>query len=123
MNRGQFGEHAAENFLRGKNYRILARNWRSGKSEIDLIAIDEDILVFVEVKTRSNIGYIPGYASATKPSKKTALRRACLDFLDKHEGEYNTYRYDVIEILTPPQSNSVREIFHYENVPLFQKEE
>lgn len=123
MNRGQFGEHVAENFLREKNYHILAHNWRSGKSEIDLIAMEEDILVFVEVKTRSSAGYVSGYAAATKSRKKTALRRACLDFLAQHEGKYNTYRYDVIEILTPPQSNSLREILHYENVPLFEKEE
>lgn len=51
---GQQGENLASSFLTGKGYRILERNWRSGKHEVDLIAEHGKHLVIVEVKTRSS---------------------------------------------------------------------
>lgn len=50
---GQIGEDAAVIFLEQLGYNILERNWRFSRAEIDIIAKDHDILVFVEVKTRS----------------------------------------------------------------------
>ena len=52
-NLGQSGEDIAAEFLRKKGYRILFRNWTWGKHEIDIIAGKDDIVAFVEVKTRS----------------------------------------------------------------------
>ena len=49
---GQEGESAAESYLRRKGYRILARNLRSSVGELDLVAEDGAVLVFVEVKAR-----------------------------------------------------------------------
>ena len=49
---GQEGESAAEQYLRNKGYRILARNVRSSVGELDLVAEDGQVLVFVEVKAR-----------------------------------------------------------------------
>ncbi len=51
---GQRGETAAAEFLRSKGYKILMRNFRANGGEIDIVALDGDITVFVEVKTRSN---------------------------------------------------------------------
>lgn len=50
---GNKGEEIAKIFLKEKNYQILDTNWRFSKAEIDIIAKYEDILIFVEVKTRS----------------------------------------------------------------------
>ena len=51
---GKRGEQLAVSFLEKKGYQILATNWRHRRAEIDIIAMDEDVLVFVEVKTRNN---------------------------------------------------------------------
>ena len=52
-----FGRHSeimAQNYLMSIGYKILETNWRSGHKEIDIIAKDENIIVFVEVKSRTN---------------------------------------------------------------------
>lgn len=46
-----WGESLAEEYLRKLKYRLLERNWHAYHAEIDLIAMDEEVLVFVEVKT------------------------------------------------------------------------
>jgi len=51
---GDFGEEVAADRLRVKGYRILARNWRTSAGEIDIIAQQNDVIVFVEVKTRTS---------------------------------------------------------------------
>lgn len=52
-NFGNSGEEAAADFLRKKGYHILSRNWKSGKLELDIVAEYNNMLVFVEVKSRS----------------------------------------------------------------------
>ncbi|HCS47440.1 MAG TPA: YraN family protein, partial [Candidatus Aminicenantes bacterium] len=49
---GRSGEEAAVNYLRKKKFKVVCRGFRFHKGEIDVIAYDKDILVFVEVKTR-----------------------------------------------------------------------
>lgn len=49
---GAWGESVAATHLQSKGYRILQRNWRCARGEIDLVAQAGDVLVFVEVKTR-----------------------------------------------------------------------
>lgn len=56
--RGKAGEDAAEALLRDSGLRILHRNWRKGSYELDIIALDGDMLVFVEVRTRRAGGMI-----------------------------------------------------------------
>jgi len=50
---GNKGEDMAANYLAGKGYKILHRNWLAGNKEIDIVAEKDDLLVVVEVKTRS----------------------------------------------------------------------
>ena len=54
---GKIGEDAAVYYLTRQGYRIICRNFRCIQGEIDIIAKDEDNLVFVEVKTRTSIKY------------------------------------------------------------------
>lgn len=49
---GQWGEEQAARYLERKGFRIVERNWRDGHRDLDLVAVDEDTLVVVEVKTR-----------------------------------------------------------------------
>ena len=51
---GKWGEDLAVHYLSEKGYAILERDWRYGHKDIDIIAISDDTLVFVEVKTRRN---------------------------------------------------------------------
>ena len=51
---GEWGEQLAARFLEDKGLRILERNWRFSRAEIDLIAEEGEVLVFVEVKTRTS---------------------------------------------------------------------
>jgi len=51
---GAWGEQLAEDYLRRKGYEIVERDWRCGHRDIDIIALDDEELVFVEVKTRRN---------------------------------------------------------------------
>ncbi|MDE6311021.1 MAG: YraN family protein [Muribaculaceae bacterium] len=52
--KGRWGEREAENLLVSKGYAIVERNWRMGPLEMDLIAMKDDRIVFVEVKTRAD---------------------------------------------------------------------
>ena len=49
---GKWGEDLAADYLQRKGYVILERDWRSGHRDLDIIALDGDVVVFVEVKTR-----------------------------------------------------------------------
>ena len=51
---GKWGEDLAEAYLERKGYTIVERDWKSGRRDIDIIALDNDVVVFVEVKTRRN---------------------------------------------------------------------
>ncbi len=51
---GRKGEDLAAEYLSSKGYRILERNWRWSRAEADIIAMDGEVLVFVEVKTRTS---------------------------------------------------------------------
>ena len=65
---GSEWEQIAGRFLKGKGYRILTFNFRTRQGEIDLIAMDGDVLVFVEVKYRKNI-------SAGWPQEAVSLKK------------------------------------------------
>jgi len=111
---GQVGELAAEKFLkREKGFKICERNWRSGRDEIDLIAYEFDILVFVEVKTRRAGGLVPGYYSVDD-RKKCALKRVAQAYMRTLKQAPNTYRLDVVEVNRFPEKEW--EIFHFSNI-------
>lgn len=115
---GQAGEREAERILQAKAYRVLARNWRSGRDELDLVCKDGEALVFVEVRTRSTDALVGGYASINE-TKKRAIRRACRAYLAKTRPKPKTQRFDVVEI--EHRSGEILVARHFENVPLFEK--
>ncbi|HMN91298.1 MAG TPA: YraN family protein [Saprospiraceae bacterium] len=94
---GQAGEALAQAFLKRKGYRILETNWRFSKAEVDIIAIHEHTLVFVEVKTRSSDRYgqpeefISDY-------KERLLADAASVYMEQIEHEA-AIRFDVIAIV------------------------
>lgn len=78
---GEWGEKLAHYYLRQKGYKILHRNWRSRRAEVDLIAYYDKRIVFIEVKTRANTlyGEIISFVSNKKIS---LLRQAAEDYLN-----------------------------------------
>lgn len=72
---GRAGEEAAATLLRAHGMRVLARNWRSGPLELDLVCREGDTLVFVEVKTRGP-GSLGSARDAVGPRKRQSLIRA-----------------------------------------------
>lgn len=117
---GEWGERAAADYLRYRlGYELVARNWRSGREEIDLVCRQGAILVFVEVKTRSERALVPG-VYAVDHRKKKALRRAIHSYLNGLRRPPRTFRFDVVEVTSGPAGGAAR-ILHFENVPLFSK--
>lgn len=76
MKIGDFGEEITANYMKDKGMIILARNYFSKLGEIDIIAMDGDILVFTEVKTRTNKKYGSALEAITKAKLLRILKTA-----------------------------------------------
>jgi putative endonuclease len=94
---GQFGEKLALEYLEAQGYSILETNWRHGRSEVDIIAKDRDILVFIEVKTRS-YDYFGKPEEFVDKQKEKHLAKAAAAYMELKEHEWEI-RFDVISIL------------------------
>jgi putative endonuclease len=94
---GQKSEQEAERFLRTLRYVIVARNYRCPLGEIDLIALDQKTLVFVEVRsTRSKIFGSP--LESVKVLKQRKLIKTALHYLEGHKLVGRAVRFDVVGI-------------------------
>src|SRR3989475_12933852 len=82
---GEEGERAAARFLEARGYRILERNYRTRRGEIDLIAEDGRILVFVEVKVRLDDRF-GGPAAAITRAKQARIARLAQQYLAWRRG-------------------------------------
>lgn len=97
---GKTGEEAARVFLEKKGLQILETNWRSGRAELDIIARQGGVLVFVEVKTRSTAFF--GHPSAfVTPRKWRLLADAAFAYMQAvgHEWEF---RFDIVSVIIYP---------------------
>lgn len=95
--RDEFGRNAEEracDLLRAMGYRIVARNWRSRRGEIDVVARDGDVLVFIEVKARMGRGY-GGPEGAVDRFKQRRIVEAAKAFLAATDSELPA-RFDVV---------------------------
>jgi len=116
---GSAGEKAAERHLVStRGVEILARNWRHRQDELDLVCRDGEILVFVEVKTRSSRARVPGYFTVNRRKKK-ALQRAIRAYWARLSPKPRTVRFDIVEVEW--EAGRAGKVRHFENVPLFPK--
>lgn len=91
------GEQIAQNFLEKNGYSILNVNWRFEQKEVDIIALDDKLLVFVEVKTRKNKQF--GFPEdAVDYRKQDFLKTAAAAYMEEHP-EYNEVRFDILSII------------------------
>ncbi|OHT80008.1 YraN family protein [Mycobacteroides saopaulense] len=91
------GEDLAAGYLSGDGFTILDRNWRCRYGEIDIIAADGEMLIFVEVKTRTGQAF-GSPAEAVTYAKLRRLRRLAGIWLAAQNGSWSSVRIDVIEI-------------------------
>lgn len=108
--RGDAGEAFARKFLRKKGYKILLRNWTHGNDEIDIVALENDCLVFVEVKTRAAQDWRGGYA-AVDNRKRHAQKRAIRAYLNALREQPAEHRFDVVEVFVEAD-NTMRAVHH-----------
>ena len=94
---GYLGEDAVSQYLQAKGYTIVARNYTIRGGEIDIIASLEDILAFVEVKTRPFDRMVSGFDAITR-SKQRTLIRASQQYL-LHFPTHLQPRFDAAEVI------------------------
>jgi len=94
---GKKGEDLAADYLRKKGYRILKRNWRSGRTEVDIVAENTEYIVFVEVKTRSEDFIVDPASAVTKEKQRILVYLA--DSYIKWFNVSKECRFDVIRII------------------------
>jgi len=96
---GQRGEELAISFLQDQGFQVVERNWRAGRNgEIDIIGYDGEILVFVEVKTRSKRA-MERPLQAITPAKRRQMARLATEYLYRRKLYGQTdCRFDVIGI-------------------------
>ena len=93
---GKRGEQMAEQYLLQHGYQVLHRNWRHSHYEIDIIAIKQQVLHFVEVKLRSSKTFgLP--EQFVKKKKFKSLLRAADEFLFQNQ-QYRHVQYDILSI-------------------------
>ena len=101
---GKTGERLAARHLRRSGYRILAKNWRVHRYEIDVIARERSTgtVVFVEVKTRTEGGY-GRPMEAVDRNKQRFLRLAAEAWILENGMQERNARFDVVEVLLPTE--------------------
>lgn len=111
---GQKGEEEAAQFLRAKGYHILERNYRFHRDEVDIIAQKEDVIVAVEVKTRSS-DYFGNPQDFVKPKQIKRMVRVLDHYIVKKNLDVEA-RFDIIAIL---KTDSGSQIEHLEDAFLY----
>ena len=109
---GNKGEDYATDLLMDKGFTIIERNYHFGHGEIDIIAMDNDTLVFVEVKTRNNLEFGAPIQGVTK-NKQRQIRKIAEGYLMERKISDIDCRFDVVGILF--RGNEAPQITHLEN--------
>lgn len=110
---GNFGEEVAKQFLEGKGFELLDRNYATRFGEIDLIFFDSkrEEVVFVEVKTRQNQDHVLGEESINE-SKKRKLTTTAKIFLEAKELMDRFARFDVVIIELNAKKQEIRHLIN-----------
>lgn len=115
-NMGYWGEQQAASYLEANGYGIMARNWRLGHRDLDIVAHKDGTVVFVEVKTRRDNRYMEA-EQAVDARKIRSIAAAAGAFMQQHGIDADA-RFDIITVTGAPWAGCT--INHIENafVPL-----
>jgi len=105
---GQKGEELAEEHLKKAGYKILFRNWKWGKHEIDIIAENDDYIIFAEVKTRADDFRMHPVTAVTR-EKQRSIIYAANGYLQKF-GIDKEGRFDIITVIKSADSFEIDHI-------------
>lgn len=111
---GNKGEELSVKFLQKNNYKILERNWRFKKAEVDIIAIKNDVLAVIEVKTRSS-NYFGNPQDFVNEKKIQLLVEAINEYVISKDLDIEV-RFDIIAIL---KTKNTFKIEHLEDAFLY----
>jgi putative endonuclease len=107
---GRSGETATETGYVRRGFRVVARNWKCGIGELDLVLRRGDLLVFCEVKTRRGSRFGPGF-EAVDARKRRKLRALAETFLRHHAFGPVAVRFDVSSVRLRADGSAVVEVF------------
>ncbi|MEK7848242.1 MAG: YraN family protein [Chloroflexota bacterium] len=99
---GARGEKAAQDLLKKRGYKVLEANYRTREGEIDLVALKDDAVVFVEVRARRGHAFGTPQESVT-PRKLARLRSLALEYLATHPHLPSRARIEVVAVDMDPQ--------------------
>ncbi len=94
---GKQGERVAEKFIKRRGYKVLELNYRCALGELDIIAEDHGVLIFVEVKTRLTTGFGVPQAAVT-PAKQQKMAQIAQNYLAHKELWGVDCRFDVVAV-------------------------
>ncbi len=110
---GLLGEIYASRYLRYHGYEILSANYFTKSGEIDLVASKNDVICFVEVKTRTNGAYFDP-VEAVDANKEENVKSAAASYVAKHKLNQTT-RFDIIEVIILDENKKEYKIRHNKN--------
>lgn len=113
--KGRLGEDIAKEYLISKGFKIVESNWHYSKNaEIDIIAEDNGVLVFIEVKTRTSLNFGHPF-EAVNYNKMQKLHTAVLGYISRLNKRYKSYRIDGIAIvgLSNPSIEHIKNLGQY----------
>ncbi len=105
---GDFGESIAADYLQKNGYKILTRNYAVSIGEIDIIAADQETLVFVEVRTRSGRLAHEYNLSSIDAKKQHKLSKMALFFLKEKNVFHKKARFDVVSVALSDPVEKIR---------------
>lgn len=95
---GRWGEDVAAEHLEKAGLVLIERNWRCREGELDIVAMDQQVLVFCEVKTRSGLGF-GSPAEAVSAQKLQRLGILAVRWMKEHPRPWSELRFDVVAVL------------------------
>jgi len=110
---GAAGELIAQNYLKKKGYRIIETNFRTRYGELDIVAKNNNTLVFVEVRTKTGVSFGSPEESIT-PTKSRHLAAAAYIYQQHHKGLPESWRIDFIAVVLDDFGKLIR-INHIES--------
>ncbi len=112
---GKTGEAVARGYLEAKGHRVAETNFRCPYGEIDLITYDGDILVFVEVRTRTGSSFGTPAESITA-EKLNRIKKSALYYMKRYYGEEVGCRFDLIAVQLKRKGMVPDSIRHYRGI-------